>query len=102
MPSWSPSGVTSTRTQHRLPRASALTVSHRAHLQRDYTALGKTEHATAADDLPATASGAADQAPDERSAPGSGTRVEAGSNTDSQPTNQPPGTIPSWGRGHLD
>ena len=58
-----------------------LTVSHRAHLQRHYTALGKTEHATAADDGPATASGAADQAPDERSAQGSRSRVEAGSNT---------------------
>ena len=79
-----------------------LRVSRRAHLQRNYTALGKTEHTTAADDGPATASGAADQAPDERSAPASRTLVEAGTNTASEPTGQPPGTSPSWGRGHLD
>ena len=36
-----------------------LTVSRQAHLQRDYTALGQTEHATAANDGPATASGTA-------------------------------------------
>ena len=77
-------------------------VSRRAHLQRDYSALGKTEHATATDDGPPTASGEADQAPDERSAPGSGTRVEADTNTASEPTGQPLGTGPSWGRGHLD
>ena len=79
-----------------------LIVSRQAHLQRDYNALKKTEHATATDDGPATSSGAADQAPDERSAPGSGPCVEAGTNTASEPTGQPPGTIPSWGRGHLD
>ena len=44
----------------------------------------------------------ADQAPDERGAPGSGTRVEAGTNTASEPTGQPPGTAPPWGWGHLD
>ena len=79
-----------------------LTVSRQAHLQRDCTALGKTEQATAADDGPATASGAADQAPGERGAPTSGTRVEAGTNTASEPTGQPLGTAPSRGRGHLD
>ena len=64
--------------------------------------VGKTEQATAADDGPATASGAADQAPDERGAPGSGTRVEADTNTASEPTGQPRGSAPSWGRRHLD
>ena len=81
---------------------TSLTVSRRAHLQRDYTALGTTEHATAADDGPATASGAADQALGERSAPGSGARVEAGTNTASEPIGQSPETSLSWGRGHLD
>ena len=77
-------------------------MSCQAHLQRDCTALGKTEQATAADDGLATASGAADQAPGERGAPKSGARVEAGTKTASEPTGQPPGTAPSWGRGHLD
>ena len=81
---------------------TALTASCQAHLQRDYTVLGKTEHATAADDGPATASGAADQAPGERGAQGSGTRVEAGTNTASVPTGQPPGYAAPWGRGHLN
>ena len=79
-----------------------LTASSQAHLQRDYRVLGKTEHATTADDGPATASGAADQAPGRRGTPGSGTRVEAGTNTASEPTGQPPGTGLPWGRGHLD
>ena len=79
-----------------------LAVSCKAHLQRNYTALGTTEHATAADDRPATASGAADECPDERGGPGSGTRVEAGTNTASEPGGQPPGTAPSWEQGHLD
>ena len=79
-----------------------LTVWRQAPLQRDYTVLQKTEHATAADDGTATASGAADQAPDEHGAPGSGTPVEACINTASEPTGQPPGTVPPWGRGHLD
>ena len=79
-----------------------LTVSRQAHLQRDYTALGQTEHATATDDGPATTSGAADQAPDKRGAPGNGTRVEAGTNTAKEPSDQPPGTALPWGRGHLD
>ena len=82
---------------------TALTVSRQAHLQRDYTALGtKPEHAAATDDGPATSSGAADRAPDENSAQGSGTRVETGTNTASEPADQPPGTTRSWGRGHLD
>ena len=79
-----------------------LTMSRQAHLQRNNTALGHTEHATATDDGPAIASGAADQATDERGARGSGTRVEAGTNTASESTGQPPGTAPPWGRGHLD
>ena len=79
-----------------------LTASRQAHFQRDYTVLWKTEHATAADDGPTTASRAADQAPGERGAPGGRTRVEAGTNTASEPTGQPPGTAPPWGRGHLD
>ena len=73
-------------------------MSRLAHLQRNYTALGKTEHATGTDDGPATASGAADQALDGRSAPGGGTGVEAGTNTASEPTGEPPGTTPSFGR----
>ena len=79
-----------------------LMMSRQTHLQRDYTALGHTEHATTTDDGPPTASGAANQAPDERGAPGSGTRVEAGTNTASEPTGQPRGTAPTWARGHLD
>ena len=79
-----------------------LTVSGQAHLQRFYTALGQTEHATATDDGPPTGRGAADQVPDERGTPGSGTRVEVGTNTASEPTGQPPGTTTPWGRGHLD
>ena len=78
-----------------------LTPSREAHLQRTYDALGQTGHANATDDGPATASGAGDQAPDEPGAPGSGTRVEAGTNTASKPTGPPPGTAPPWGRGHL-
>ena len=80
-----------------------LRVSRQPHLPRDYTALGmKTEHAAATGDGPAIASGAVDQAPDKHSAQGSGTRVEAGTNTASEPASQPPGTTPSWGRGHHD
>ena len=79
-----------------------LTMSLQAHLKRDYTALGRTEHATATGDGHAAASGAADQTADGRDAPGSGARVEASTNTASQPTGPPPGTAPPWGRGHLD
>ena len=80
-----------------------LTVSRQSHLQRDYTALCmQTGHAAATDNGPATASGAVDQAPDERSAQGGGKRVEAGTNTTSERTGPPPGNIPSWGRGHPD
>ena len=78
-----------------------LTMSRQAHLQRNYTALGHTEHATATDDRPAIASRAPDQTPDERGAPGSGTRLEAGTNTASEPTGQPTGTAPPWRPGHL-
>ena len=83
-----------------------LTVSRQAHLQRIYAALGaKTEHAAATGDGHATASGAAYQTADEpprHSAQGSGKRVETSTNTASEPADQPPGTNPSWGRGHLD
>ena len=79
-----------------------LTMSRQAHFQRDYTAVGYTEHATAMGDGHATASGGADQTPDERGAPGSEARVEAGTNNASEPTGPPPGTAPPWGRGHLD
>ena len=81
-------------------------MSRQAHLQRDYAALGaQNEHAAATDDGHATASGAADQTPDKpprHSAQGGGTRVETGTNTASEPADQPPGTTPSWGRGHAD
>ena len=66
-----------------------LTVPLQAHLKRDYAALGaRTEHTGATDDGHATASGAADQTPDEpprHGAQGIGTRVETGTNTASEP-----------------
>ena len=77
-------------------------MSRQAFLPRNYTALGQTEYGTATDDGSATASGAAGQAPYERRDPVGGTRVEAGSNTASEPTGQPLGTALPWGRGHLD
>ena len=96
-----PSGHPDPRGDH--TGGSALRVSRQAHLQRDYTALGmETEHAAALDDGPATASGAADQAPDEHSAQGSATLVETGTNTTSEHADQPRGTSPSLGWGHLD
>ena len=58
-----------------------LTIPRRAHVQRDYTALGRTGQATAADEGHAAASGAADQTTAGRSAPGSGARLVAGTNT---------------------
>ena len=58
-----------------------LTIPHQAHLQRDYTALGRTRQVTAAGEGHAGASGAADRTTDKRSAPGSGASVEAGTNT---------------------
>ena len=64
--------------------------------------LGHTGHANAAGDGQAAASGAADQTTDQRGAPGSGARVEAGTNTASEPTGRPPGTAPPWGQGHLN
>ena len=79
-----------------------LTMSRQSHIQRDYTALGQTEHAAATGDGHATASGAADQTPDGRGAPGSGARVEAGTNTASEPTGPTTGTATPWRRGHLD
>ena len=76
-----------------------LTVSRQAHLQRNYAALGQV---TTEGDGQATASGAADRTADERGAPGEGARVEAATNTASEPIGPPPGTAPPWGRGHLD
>ena len=76
-----------------------LTISRQAHLQRDYTALGQV---TAASEGHATASGAADRTTDERGAPGDRARLEAATNTASEPTGPPPGTAAPWGRGHLD
>ena len=79
-----------------------LTIPHQAHLQRNYTTLGHTGHATAAVDGHAAASRAADQTTDERSAPANGAWVEAGTNTASEPTGPAPGTALPWRRGHLD
>ena len=47
-----------------------LTIPRQAHLQREYTALGHTGHATAVGDGHAAASGAADQTTDQRGTPG--------------------------------
>ena len=79
-----------------------LTTSRQAHLQRNYTALGRTEHASATGDRHAAASGAAEQTPDRRGARGSGARVEASTNTTGEPTSLPLGTAPPWGWGDLD
>ena len=76
-----------------------LTASQQAHLQRDYTALRQV---TTADEGQGTASGAADRTADERGAPGEGARVEAATNTASEPIGPPPGTATPWERGHLD
>ena len=56
------------RTEPRRNHAegTSLRMSREAHLQRNYTALGHTEHATTTGDRHVTASGAADQTPDER------------------------------------
>ena len=74
-------------------------VPRQAHLQRDYTSLGQI--ATTGEGQ-VTASGAADRTMDERNAPGEGGRVEAATNTASEPVAPPPGAAPPWGRGHLD
>ena len=79
-----------------------LTIPRQAHLQRDYTALGRTRQVSAAGEGHAAASGAAHRTTDERGAPGGGARVEAATNTAGEPTGPPPGTAPPWGRGHLD
>ena len=76
-----------------------LTAARQAHLQRDYTAL---EQVTTGVEGQATASGAADRTADERGAPGEGARVEAATNTASEPLGPLPGTAPPWGRGHLE
>ena len=76
-----------------------LTIPRQAQLQGDYTALGQV---TAAAEGHAAASRAADRTTDERGAPGGGARVEAATNTASEPTGPQPGTAPPWGRGHLD
>ena len=67
-----------------------LTVPRQAHPQRDYTTLGQI--ATTGEGQ-ATASGAADRTTDERNAPGEGTRVEAATNTASEPVAPPPGAV---------
>ena len=76
-----------------------LTIPHQAHLQHDYTGLGQV---TAAAEGHAAATGAASRTTDEHGAPGGGTRVEAATNTASEPTGSPPGTAPPWEQGHLD
>ena len=76
-----------------------LTVPRQAHLQRDYTTLGQI---ATTGERQATASGAAYRTTDERNAPGEGTRVEAATNTASEPVASPLGAAPPWGRGHLD
>ena len=83
-----------------------LAMSRQAHLQRNYAASGaRTEDTAATDDGHATARGAAGKTPDEpprHSAQGSGTRVETGTNTTSEPAKQPPRATQAWGREHLD
>ena len=90
----------------RVPPIETLPVSCQAHPQRDYAALGaRTEYTAATDDGQATASRAADQTPDEpprHGAPGSGMRLERGTNTARKPAEQPPLATPAGGRGHLD
>ena len=76
-----------------------LTASLQAHLQRDYAALGQV---TTKGEGHATASGAADRTADERGAPGEGARVEAATNTASEPIAPLPGTAPPWERGLWD
>ena len=76
-----------------------LTVPRQAHFQRDYTTLGQI---AATGEGQTTASGAADRTTDERNARGESTRVEAATNTESEPVAPPPGAAPPWGRGHLD
>ena len=76
-----------------------LTVPRQAHLMRDYTTLGQI---AATGEGQTTASGAADRTTDERNARAEGTRVEAATNTASEPVAPPPGAAPPWGRGHLD
>ena len=73
-----------------------LTVPRKAHLQRDYTTLGQI--ATTGEGQ-ATASDAADRTTDERNAPGEGTRVEAATNTASEPVAPPPRAAPPLGAG---
>ena len=81
-------------------------MSNQAHLQRVYAALGaRTQHTAATDDRHATASGAADWTPDEppqHSAKGGATRVKTGTNSASEPVEQPLWSNPAWRRGHLD
>ena len=96
-----PRGHSEQRDDH--TRGTPLTVSRQAHPERNYAALGaRAEHTAGTDDRHATASGAADQTPDEPprySAQGSGARVETGTNSASEPAKQPSGTTPSWSGG---
>ena len=73
-----------------------LTVPRQAHLQRDYTTLRQI---AATGEGQTTASGAADRTTDERNSPGEGTRVEAATNTASEPVAPPPGAAPPLGAG---
>ena len=82
-----------------LAEKTPLTAPRQAHRQRDYTALGQ---AATTGETQATASGAADRTASECDAPGEGARVEAATNTASEPVGPPPGTAPPPGRGHLD
>ena len=76
-----------------------LTASQQAHLQRDYAAVGQVNTEVEGQ---ATASGAADRTGDERGTPGEGARVEAATNTASEPIGPPPGTASPSGRGQQD
>ena len=98
--------MTATRSQHRRRHTSTRSrdatrrkTQPSSALQRDYTALGQ---GTTAGEGQAIASGLADRIVDERGAPGEGERVEAATNTASEPIGLLPGTPPPWGRGHLD
>ena len=68
-----------------------LTASRQAHLQRDYAARGQV---TTDGEGQATANGAVDRTADKRGAPGEGARVEAATNTASEPVGPTPGTAP--------
>ena len=84
----------------------SLAVSQQAHLQHNYAALeARTEDTSATYDEHATARGAAGQTPDEpprQSVQRRGTRVEMGTNTATEPAEQPAWATEAWVRGYLD